>query len=416
MVMDRPLNDKTIRTRLQKRILRIGLVAGGGLALLFLLSALLRPSLSRDDIRTGIVRRGSIEGTISANGTTVPDFEQAISSPGETRLLAVRKKPGDAVKKGESVLSLDPSELNLALERTAKELTLKENGKTQLRLDMERTLNDLDGQLTIKNLRLEYLNSRSAQSDKMMAIGAISKDQLDQVKLEERIAGIEKQDLEKSIQSTRLSLENQLEGISTEARTLLKEKEDIQRQMKLLDCQADRNGVVTWVRAEIGSSVHRGDVVARIADLGSYRVEATLSDVHAARLRQGMPAVVRLNDSTLSGRLETIYPNVENGVVRITVALDDASNPELRPNQRVDVSLVTSRRDGVLLLAKGPYLTGGERQEVFVIDGGRARRTTITSGVVGFDSVEIVDGLAEGAEAIISDMANYSNVTEIKIQ
>ncbi len=414
--MDRPLDNQTIRRRLNGRIIKVGIVAAGGIAVLLLLSALLRPSLDRDEIRTGIVRRGSIEGTISATGTTVPYFEQVISSPGETRLLSVRRQPGTAVKKGESVLSLDPSELNLALERTGKELALKENEKTQLRLDMERTLNDLAGQLNIKNLRLEYLVSKSAQADKMMTIGAISQDQLDQTKLEQRIAGIEKQDLEKSIQSTKLSLQNRLEGITAETRTLLKEKEDLHRQKKLLECEADREGVVTWVRDEIGSSIHRGDVVARIADLSNYRVEATLSDVHAAALRPGMAAIVRLNDSTLAGTLETVYPNVENGVVRIIVGLKESSNPSLRPNLRVNVSLITSSKAGALILPKGPYLTGGNRQEIFVIDGGSAIRRTVTSGVIGFDAVEIIDGLAEGDEAIISEMDEYSNVTEIKIQ
>jgi HlyD family secretion protein len=414
--MDRPLNDDTIRRRLKGRVLRISLAAAGALAVLYLISSLLRPSLGRDEIRTAVVRRGSIEGTISATGTVVPNFEQVIASPTETRLLAVRKKPGDSVKKGESVLSLDPSELNLALERTGKEFILKENGKTQLRLDMERTLNDLDGQLTIKKLRLEYLGSRTSQGDKMLAIGAISKDQYDQTKLEERIAGIEKEDLEKSIQSTKLSLQNQLEGITAEVNTLLKEKEDIRRQLILLSCDANRDGVVTWVRDEIGSSIHRGDLVVRIADLSSYRVEAALSDVHASALTRGMPAVVRLNDSSLAGTLETVYPNVENGVVRVTVTLKDPSDPSLRPNIRVDVSLVTSHREGTLILKKGAFLTGGNRQEVFVIAGGRARRTAVTSGVVGFDAVEIIDGLAEGDVAIISDMSDYANTTEIKIQ
>ncbi len=185
--------------------------------------------------------------------------------------------------------------------------------------------------------------------------------------------------------------------------------------MKLLGCEANRDGVVTWVRDEIGSSIHRGDVVARIADLSSYRVEATLSDVHAPALRPGMAAVVRLNDSALAGTIETVYPNVENGVVRIILSLKEPSHPALRPNLRVNVSLITSSRDDALILAKGAYLTGGNRQEIFVIDGGSARRTAVTSGVIGFDAVEIVDGLAEGDEAIISDMGEYSNVTEIKI-
>ncbi len=413
--MDRPLDTGTLRRTKTRKYLRIGLVAGALVLLFIAFSALLRPSVERASIRTAVVRRGGIEGTITTTGTTVPTFEQVISSPSDTRLLAVRKKPGSVVRKGESILTLDPSELNLSLERTGKELTLKENGKAQLRLDMERTLNDLDGQLNIKTLRLEYLHSKTLQGKKMMEIGAISKDQMEQTELEERIAAIEKDDLEQSILSTKLSLRNRLEGITAEAGALLKEKADIERRLKLLACEADREGVVTWIREEVGSSIQRGELVARIADLGSYRVEATLSDIHSSRLTPGMPAIVRLNDSTIAGSIETVYPNVENGVVRISVALEDGANRELRPNLRVNVSLVTSRRDDVLLLKKGPFLTGGDRHTLFVIRGGSATRVIVTSGVVGFDEVEITDGLSEGDEAIISDMSGYAADADIKI-
>jgi HlyD family secretion protein len=413
--MDRPLDGKYVRNRFIRRMLRIVIPLGIILGILFLITSLIRPSINRKDLRTAVVQRGRIEGTISASGTIVPIYEQAISSPVETRLLSVRHRPGDIVKKGQSVLELDPSELTLEMERAEKELKLAENRKEQLRLDIEGTLNGLDGQLNIKNLRLEYLSSKKTQGERMLNIGAISKDQLDQIKLDEQIATIEKAELEKSIQSTKLSLQNQLDGVTAEVHSLLKEKSDIQRQLKLLGCEADRDGVITWIRDEIGSSIHRGDIVLKIADLTSYRVEAILSDIHSSRLSSGMPALVRLSDTTLAGRLETIYPNVENGTVRIGIFLEQPSYHTLRPNLRAEVSLITNRRDSVLILKKGSYLTGGDHQVVFVIQGNTAIRTPITTGVIGFETVEITGGLSEGDEVILSDMTDELGRSEVTI-
>ena len=270
--MDRPITPQALRQTRRKRLVQISLLLSGIIILFLIFSAWIRPSVDRNNIQTAIVELGMIEGSISASGNVVPKFEQTISSPGETRLMAVRKKPGEFVKKGESLLELDRNEMNLTLERTEKELSLKANRQTQLKLDMERTLADLKGQCNIKDLRLEYLRSKSTQSEKMFALGAISKDQLEQARLEERIAGIEREELEHSIASTTQSLKNQLEGITTEVRTLLQEKEDIRRQLDLLSCKADQDGVVIWVKDQIGASVHRGDIIARVADLSSYRV------------------------------------------------------------------------------------------------------------------------------------------------
>jgi len=52
--------------------------------------------------------------------------------------------------------------------------------------------------------------------------------------------------------------------------------------LQLAMMHADRDGVVTSIVEDAGAMIHKGDVVARIADLSSYRVDATISDIHAA--------------------------------------------------------------------------------------------------------------------------------------
>ena len=71
----------------------------------------------------------------------------------------------------------------------------------------------------------------------------------------------------------------------------------------LATAASDRRGVLTWVVPSEGMAVHRGDELARIADLSAFRVEATVSDVHASRLVAGLPVTVRSGDSRLGGRL-----------------------------------------------------------------------------------------------------------------
>ncbi len=411
--MDRPIDAKFSLRKRNRRIIQAGLLLVLLVTLFLILSALIRPGIDRKEIQTSIVRRGRIEGSISAEGTVVPSFEQTLTSPTETKLLAVRKRPGDKVFSGDKILELDRSGLLLMLDRTEKDLALKANQQVQLKLEMEQTLTELKGQLSIKELRLQYLTSKSEQGKKMYALGAVSKDQLDQMLLEERIAGIEREDLSRSIQKKGESLGNQLDGITTEVRTLLKEKAEIRRQLESLDCRAGREGVVTWVKEEIGASIHAGDVVARVADLQSYRVEATISDIHAATLTVGMPARVRINGLTIPGEIETVYPAVENGTARLTIHLKDSSNRVFRPNLRVDVSLVTHDRDSVLIVRRGPFVNG---EGVYVIRGDIAQMTPIRIGLLSFDEVEIAAGLQEGDEIIISDMSEFKHLGKIKIR
>src|SRR5436305_13343366 len=76
-------------------------------AVLILLPGWLRPSVAREQIRTGAVDRGPVEGIVEASGMVVPAFEGVISSPVEARVEKVLKRPGDLVTAGDAILALD---------------------------------------------------------------------------------------------------------------------------------------------------------------------------------------------------------------------------------------------------------------------------------------------------------------------
>jgi HlyD family secretion protein len=414
--MDRPLDRAFVQRRATKRIAQavaaIAALVGGFL----LLSAWITPSIVKNDLRTAIVDSGLVEASISAAGTVVPRFEEAISSPANTRVLQVLKRPGEHLAKGDRFLLLDISESKLALERVHNDLSLSANHAAQLKLDQQHALADLRSQLRIKDLRLTYLKSKSVQEEKMYAIGASSKDQLDQSKLEEEIARTEQEGLEQSINNTGQSLKNQLEALGTTIATLRKEEADIQRQLDILSCRSPREGVLTMVTQEVGSTIRSGDIIARISDLNAYRVDAEISDIHAGTLAKGQRAHISWSSGALEGEVSGIDPTIENGTIRFSISLNEKSDSRLRSKLRVDVSVVTADSGISLRLTKGPFLTGRGPQEVFVVRGDRAIRTTATIGVAGYDYVQVLGGLRKGEEVVISDMKDYLNVKEVRLK
>jgi HlyD family secretion protein len=174
---------------------------------------------------------------------------------------------------------------------------------------------------------------------------------------------------------------------------------------------------LTWVVNEEGATVKKGDLLARIADLTSFRVEATISDVHANRLSVGLPAKVRISDTALvAGSIARINPTVSNGVITLVVNLKEPSDPLLRSNLRVDVLIETGRKDQVVRIKKGVFANGEGVRDVFVIRGNTAIKTPVRLGIAGTDYFEVVQGLLEGDEVIISDMTDYMHVKEVKLK
>jgi HlyD family secretion protein len=414
--MDRPLDENYRKRLITKRVLQ----TTGALAIIVcffvFVPGWISPSISRSRIRTAVVERGPIEATISATGTVLPEFESVITSPIDTRVIKILRTAGSALKKGDPIVTLDVTEPQVALDKVKEELALKENRQKQLKLDLERTLNDLQSQLRIKKLRMEYLNSNSEQQRRLVDIGASSKEQLRQAKLEEEIAAIELQQLQGSIENTKNSLQAQLDGLALETRILQNEKAQLQRQLDLASMKAGRDGILSWIVTDEGAAVRMGDPVARIADLRTFRVEATVSDVHASRLSMGLPVKIKINDDHLSGAISTIYPTIQNGIITLLVSLEDKSSALLRSNLRVDVFVVTASKPEVLRVKKGAFASGEGTQQVFVLNDGVAKRTPVQLGISSFELFEVVEGLKEGDEVIISDMRDYIHMGEVKVE
>lgn len=418
--MDRPLSVIAVRRDRIRQIVKVALPAATLAALLTLLPGWLRPTLARDRIRTAVATIGPIDAAITAAGTVVPEIERVLSSPLDARVLRILKRPGAALKEGEAVVELDVSQSMLALDKVVKESKIKSNQQAQARLALETALGELDGRIEVKTVEWQAALARLDSQQRLFDAGLVSRDALRQSELESKQAQVALAQLHADRGNTKRATDLQLEGLDLERASLRKETAEARHLLELATTKSDRDGVLTWVLAQEGALVHRGDVIARIADLTSYRVSASVSDVHAARLRAGMPVVVKANDIDLTGTVADVLPTVDGGTIGFNVSLDDRSHAVLRPSLRVDVLVVTDRKPRALRITRGPFADGGgaagAAYDAFIVHGNRAVRTPIAIGLTTFDAVEVTSGLHEGDEIVISDMRDYLHLKEIALK
>ncbi|HZS04667.1 MAG TPA: efflux RND transporter periplasmic adaptor subunit [Blastocatellia bacterium] len=414
--MDREIDQVFRRKQIARRLVA-GVLSVSVLTVIFIFGpGWIKPAISRNRIRTAKVESGPIESAITASGTVVPEFEQVLSSPLDARVVKILKSPGAVLAKGDPILTLDVSQAVLSLDKINQQIETKQNQQAKVKLDLESTLNGLQSQTEIKTLEYKSLKAATARNRELFRQGLLSEDKLREVELNEEKAALELKKLEADRRTAQESTGTQLEGLALEMKTLEKERDEAKRQLELATTKSDRNGVLTWVVTEEGATVPRGTVIARIADLNSFRVEATVSDVHANHLSAGMPVSVKINDDELKGSITGIDPTIRNGVITVRVGLDDKSSALLKSNLRVDVLIATDRRDKVLRIKKGPFANAEGARDVFVIRGDTAVKTPVKLGIASFDFYEIVQGLLEGDEVIISDMTDYQHLKEVKIK
>ena len=414
--MDRELDASFRRRLIGRRVAWAGGSVALVVAVLLFLPGWLRPSVERDRIRTGRVDRGPVEGVVEASGMVIPAFEGVLSSPVEARVQKILKRPGEMVRQGDEIVALDMGASRLALERLEDQLAKKVNEQEQLRLSLEKSLSDLRGQIERQKLDAEAAQYRAEGNQKLRSDGLVSEQVLKASEVEAKKARIELAQLAESVRNARRSTDAQLRGLELDVSMLRKERDEARRQLLLATTRSDRAGVLTWVIPQEGVTVQRGQIIARISDLDSYRVEASVSDIHSSRLRRGLPVHVLVDEQPHSGSLAQIDPTIENGAIKFYVDLDEPRHSKLRNNLRVDVLVVTDAKSDVLRIPRGPFAEGGSRQPVFVVEGDRAVRRDVRFGISGYDHLEVVDGLDVGDEVILSDMRDYTRLAEVKLK
>jgi HlyD family secretion protein len=414
--MDRPIDPADRRRRRLRRLVLPLAVVAAGVALIVLITGWLQPSIRRDRVRTARVERSEVTATLDASGLVVPEFEHVLTSPVATRVLRILKTPGSAVEPGEPIVLLDERDAQREVLRLEEQISLKENACRQTELELARTRDDLTAQRDIKSLELESLGITLERNRRLLEMGLIVADEVRKAETDVERATIELQHLNDMLANAEQDLAARLEGLALEISILEKDLDRARERLDQTTVKSERAGIVTWVVTSEGATVAEGEPVARVADLSAYRVDATLSDVLARRLAVGLPATVRSGDTRLPGRVHKVLPTVENGIVTFEVALEEKSHPILRPNLRVDVHAVTDRHTSTLCVRRGPLLHVDGRDVLYVVRGKKAVRTPVTIGLSNFELYEVVDGLVEGDEVIISDMSDYRNMKEVKLR
>lgn len=382
---------------------------------------LVRPRIPRAGLVVETVTRGSVEATFSASGIVEPLDEEVVSSAVASRVLEVIARPGDVVEAGQPLLRLDVSDLELELGRLRDEIRLKAGQADEQGLALEARLIELSTGARSAALELEVLEARVAQKERLRTEGLIPSDDAATARLERDKAMLRLEEIRLTRANAEKSSRVKRDGTALEGALLESKRGELEARLLRARLAAPRAGTVTWVGVERGASVREGEPLVRIADVATFRIRASASDVHAGRISVGQVARIRAADAALSGRVAQVMPAVTDGVLGFLVELDPeavVAASSLRSQMRADVHVVTERRDGVLSLGRGPGIAAGAggRAQLFVLEGSSAVRRSVELGICGVEACEVRAGLAEGDAVVASDVRSFTHLREVGLR
>jgi len=327
------------------------------------------------EVRTATVGRATVEEIVpSLQAGTVKSHRQVTlraTTLGQIVTLAAKK--GDRVRENQILLELNNAVLQARLRLARANLASGESAarSAQLRLDLAR-----------KNLE---------RTQRLMEKGATTSQLLERAQAEFDMAA-------EAVTTAQSALGELRAGVDLALASL----EDTR-------VRAPFDGLVASCLVEKGESVMAGAPLLDLVDDSGITVEATVDEADAGRIKLGMP--VRLTtdafpNQAFSGKLAWISPVVardlrQNRHLDVEISLDGDA-PELRVGLSTDIEIIVQSRPDVLAVPTTAVMRRGERMQVYVVSGDRARLRDVRGGLSNWEKTEILEGLREGERIILS--------------
>jgi len=182
---------------------------------------------------------------------------------------------------------------------------------------------------------------------------------------------------------------------------------NLERQVAELELKSPITGVVGSVNVRDRDAVSQDASIVMLVDLTAFEIEVNIPENYADDLEMGLPAEIIVNNVTHSGQLTAISPEVVSGQVTGRIRFTGDMPSGLRQNQRLSANVLIESRSDVLKLKRGAFVQTGGGQTIYKVEGDTGIRTDIQLGARGLREVEILSGLDEGEEAIISSIDTF---------
>jgi len=349
------------------------------------------------------VAREDLSATISSNGKVEPITATVARAQFPTFVEKVLAIEGQAVHRGQLILTLDAADVRAQLAQARANLLIArtdlQNARTggppdevtQLQGDLQKA------QVTVANLErtqqaLEQLVAKQAATQNELA--------QNQAALLEARANLETLQQKKATLAQRST--GTVESAGLRVREAQEQVQALEEKVRSATVTAAADGTLYSLPVRAGDYVKMGDTLAEMADLRHVRVRAFVDEPDLGWLEPNQ--VVQVNWDAKPGRTWTGHTEmvpkqvVARGTRSVGEVLCSVDNDklELLPNVNVEVRILVRTRQAALVIDRSAVRFDSGKHFVFQFDGDKVHRREISVGVASATKYEVVAGLRDG--------------------
>ncbi|WDE10497.1 efflux RND transporter periplasmic adaptor subunit [Thalassomonas haliotis] len=369
-------------------------------------------SVPLDRVRIATITRGDFTRDISVQGRVVAAVSPTVYSPADgTITLAI--EAGHEVKKGQLLAQLDSPELT---NRLSQQQALLEG----LQSDYERQQIQSKKQELMDQKAVDLANVKliTAKREKRRADQGYEKNAISQIDYEKAQDELQNASLQHkhAVQDGELNIESLTFDSKSLALDIQRQKlliADLQRQVDALSITSPVNGIIGNLSTDNKTFLSKNQPILTVVDLSRFEVQVEIPESYADDLAIGMDVAISFEQQSYRARLVTISPEILNNQVTGRVRFTDDPPGSLRQNQRLTTQIILDHKEQILQVPRGQFIESGGGKFAYKVSDGLAQKTPIITGARSLSRIEILDGLSEGEQIIISGTDIFKSAEQV---
>jgi len=365
------------------------------------------------------VKQAEFTEYLPIRGLVEPEDTVFIDAIDGGRVEALYIQEGAMVKKGQAILKL--SNTNLQLNVLAREAEVSEqiNNMRNTRLALEQNQLKLKRDVIELDFEVLRLQKRFARNKKLIAKKLISIQAFEDVQDELAFQLIYRETVKESQEKEALLQTQQLEQLAQSIKTLESNLAISRSSLDKLIIRAPNAGQLTFLDAKVGESKQNGQRIGQVDLIEHYKVSAQVDEFYANRVSKGQSASFQLNQQTYSLQVAKVYPGINNGTFKVDFFVpEDVISEQLRLGQSLQLKFNLSSSQTKLQIASGGFIQNTAGNWVFVVDESNqfATKRNVRLGRKNPQNIEVISGLQPGERVITSSYASFADANNLQLE
>jgi len=393
----------------------LAVVSMAGIAVVRLQPA--APPVDRASVWIDVVKRGRMLRDVRGQGTLVSEDLRWIPATTTGRVERIVLRPGTPVGADSVILQLSNPSLDQELEDAQLKLKAAEASLTSLRVQLDDE--ELQQRATAATIEADYKKAamQADVNEQLSALKLVSDLILKQSKLDAEQLDVRNRIAQQQLAHTAESRSARLaerQSLVDQARAFMTLKA---REVDALRVRPGVPGILQVVPVDVGQQVTVGTNLARVVNPSRLMAEVKVPETQAKDVQIGQRASIDTHNGVVGGRVTRIDPSVLNGTVTVDVAIDGPLPTGSRPDLSVDGTIELERLDNVLYVGRPAFGDENTSTTLFKMQpDGTAVRVPVKFGRSSVNSLEILSGITEGDQVVLSDMSAWNEVDRVHIQ